>query len=627
MTRQESTDIRSFVRQEARGGRPRRASASEREIARRRLDDKRVEEKLTEIYDDGDGRSRRMRIYPPPRRRFLRALAVFVLSCVFFVAVAWTGFFALSPKGAFSEENVTFEIDGPERARAGDRATYRFRYANHDRVALGSVLLEVRYPEGFQPEEFSPSPRAGSDDSWEIGDLPPSGRGEVAVSGRILGDMGSAQSFRAFFNYTPANFSAEFQAVAIRRVELAETPVTLSLDAPKELARGASAAIVIRLAGSSTTADMPILVSLTAPVGFTRISSKPADDVKNPLAWTLSGLSGEKMITLRGAFSPPSGVDSGEFSVAVRGWKDKKRVGDGVLLAAASSTIAFANADAELALAVNGAVGETSALPGETLSASLRVKNSSDNPMTNIKLRVVFEAPALGKSSLLKWPELDDGNNGVVVGEQVSEEARRGIITWTPKEIPALKSIAPGSDLTIDLHLPIKGANDADLSEFALARILVSAVAEYESVGEKKTVSAPPMTITVLSDTEFDVRDAVSAAGGKEKHTIGWVVKNTAHELGDLRAEAELYGDISWDEKSLSVPAGSVSFDPQTRRVVWTTDQMPTWVDVLALQFAVVLNVKNPTQTRLSGSVAFKAADRVAGADIRRVGEEIVLSQ
>ena len=113
---------------------------------------------------------------------------------------------------------------------------------------------------------------------------------------------------------------------------------------------------------------------------------------------------------------------------------------------------------------------------------------------------------------------------------------------------------------------------------------------------------------------------------GKDVHTVTLLIQNTFHELSDIHIETDLYGDITWLEDALQVPAGEVAFDEKTKKLTWDIDVMPVSVDVLALQFGVVLNTNNPSQTNLSSKLNFKATDTVTDKPIVKIGDEILLN-
>ena len=236
---------------------------------------------------------------------------------------------------------------------------------------------------------------------------------------------------------------------------------------------------------------------------------------------------------------------------------------------------------------------------------------------------MVFDAPSANKKSLLYWAEVDDVADGDIVGEQLSDEVRRGSITWDKFDIPALALLDPGEEVFIDVMLPLKSFEQTDLTLFASHDITIFADAKYDVLGKTDNITASPVLLTVNSDMTIDIEDSISTDG--TMHTVTWLLSNTFHELKDIVITADIFGDIEWDDSAMVVPAGTALFDSNTQRLTWTVDSMPTSIDILALQFPVVLATQNPTQTQLMSKVMIEAVDTVTGETIIIFGDEILL--
>jgi hypothetical protein len=73
-------------------------------------------------------------------------------------------------------------------------------------------------------------------------------------------------------------------------------------------------------------------------------------------------------------------------------------------------------------------------------------------------------------------------------------------------------------------------------------------------------------------------------------------------------------------------PAGTVTYDPSSKKITWTIPEMPDSVDVLAWPFTIMLTKKNPTQNTLVSKVTITAEDTVTGQTISLTGNEIGLA-
>jgi len=102
-------------------------------------------------------------------------------------------------------------------------------------------------------------------------------------------------------------------------------------------------------------------------------------------------------------------------------------------------------------------------------------------------------------------------------------------------------------------------------------------------------------------------------------------LENSFHDLVDISLEADLYGNIEFDETALVVPAGEVKFDAEKKKLTWKIPSLPIAVDTSALQFRVKILKANPSQTNLTSKVKLIARDVISGENILLSGDEVLL--
>lgn len=586
-----------------------------------------IAKELKEIYVNSDGSMPDMKHFERRKRRgVIRAGGTFIFACAFLAAAAWAVFIALPNKSGFSEKDVIVEITGSENISIGDSLTYVVSYKNHEAVSLRNVSLNVRYPAGFVIEKTSVPANNDGKDEWLLGDILPNAEGEIEITGKLYGNISEEQSLRAFLTYTPDNFHSEFEKVAAFVTRVADSPATLILGYPADVIQGSAGDILISIQPNSSNTLKNLSLALNPVEGFVVKQSSPSPDKGSQNTWTFGNVSSENKIILHGLFVGSADSDNVDISATLRGWPDSKKSGEGYIFATATTTVKLTKTTMSVAMAVNGSADDSAVHPGDIITGSVTVRNDGKTPQTNVLVRAIFDAPSIGKQSVIKWASIDDPADGDVAGEQISTGLRRGIISWDADKIPALRSIDPGKSVTIDFRLPIKNAADIDLGGFSGGAITATADVQFGKGASKQILSANPLTLSLLSDTSVEVRDDVSVTGsGKERHQISWILKNSFHELASTTLTADFYGDVSVDPASISAPAGSAHFDPEKKQLVWVIDRIPTVLDTAALQFSVVLNSKNPTQTQLSSKVTGHTTDVAAGQSMIFVGDEIVL--
>lgn len=588
-----------------------------------------IETQLMEIYKNGDGTLPDMTQFQVKKKhQFVRAILLFCATIVFVGGVAWAGFFVLQPNGGFSEEDVILSISGEEKVPWGEEVRYRLRYRNAQHVALAQARIEVRYPEGFVFKDAQPAPSTELGNTWELGSIDENESGYIDIYGSMYGNIHEAQSFRAFLQYLPANFSSEFQKVATSDIVVGSAPFAFDVKGSDSVVPGAETSLVVTVRRIDESAPLPtgaLALAIDPGQFFIKKTSTPKSDELYDYRWSIDPTAKETEIKITGMFTAPNKETEVTVPLSLFGWKDANKTGEGSLYATSTYTALVVAQDISITPVVNGSTGAVSVQPGEKINASIVVRNNGQTTLQNAEVRVVLDAPSYQNKSILSWKDLDDAADGTIVGEQQTPTLRRGIITWNKNTVRGLASIAPGQEVTIEIAIPIQQAPAIDLTNFSEHTLTLVSELGYTEGDAKKTIASQPLVMTLNSDLSLDIRDEVSDQGGKEAHTIVWVLNNTFHALKNIKLVATVYGDTTFVEEALVTPAGTATFKAEGGILEWNIPDMPNSVDVLPLQFVLIRNDKNPTQTQLVSKVELRATDAVTNEEIILVGDEVVL--
>jgi len=604
---------------------PDKDNMNQDEIPRNMKNKEKINSQLAKIYENKDGSMPDMKYFEKRKRnKLITAFFTLIFSCIFVGVVAYFGFFILQSGSSFSEESVSLSIEGLEKVNFNQDVRYRIRYRNDQRIALNSVVLQVRYPEGFQFEDSTLHPENDTKDKWTLGRLEPFASGYIDVFGKMHADAENRQSFRVFLNYFPQNFSSEFQKVSHLNIAMGEAPMNLEVSAPEEVVVGDTVDITLKFNTDQAEIFDTAVLELVPNGAFSLQSSSVKATPLNPNRWFLFTVSSTREMTLSGIFTAVEDFSGITFSL--RGWSDKKEMEtqEGYVFWEQNYTPTLLQTDFVSKLVINGGMEELTVEPGEVLNMSIFLKNEGKTAVKNADVELTLDGPSLNKMSLLKWEALKDENGGDIVGDQLSADLRRGVLSWDKRQISKLGMIEPGEEVIIDMSLPIKSEDDIALSEFVLHEVMATLKVEYEVDGEVEIITQKPLTLTVNSDLNVEVRHDVDIQD--PTHTLTWLLTNSFHELKDIEIEMDLYGQIDWNEDLLVVPAGKVEYDPNKQRLVWRVDSMPTSVDVLALQFGFRLDGENPTQTNLTSKIKLQAMDVITGKDILKVVDGVKLN-
>ncbi len=588
---------------------------------------KRIEKELAQIYENADGSLPDMQTFEKQKGgRFVRALITLVVSVGFLGGAGWYGYtYLYHPVGTFIEDDVILSIGGEDAVGFGEEVRYRVRFKNAQEVSLDNSILELRYPAGFVFQSASRDPDPDTNNVWTLGPLQKEDGEYIDIVGRLYGDVGERQSFRVFLNYTPSNFSSTFQKVATQETSIDSAPVRLSMSGPKQISQGVATSFTLDVSPVlDATGALPAHLALVFEPEVAFVTQKMLPKEGSNLAertWLIDTLAEttSTLYTITGAFA--GGEGSLMTTVRLLGWQEGQSRNDAYTLAVAEKELAIEGQQLAVSLVANGSQQDITVQPGESVNATIVVKNNTEETLKNVRVRLMFDAPSSQGRSIMDWAALGDDADGSIVGEQLSDSVRRGQITWTSAQLSTLREIKAGGQVTVDVSIPIKSGDDIDLASYESYEIALAGDAQYTIGSVEETAAAVPLMLTLNSDTTFAVRDEAE----DNAHTITWLLGNTFHPLKDVEAQVDLYGDIVFSSADAVVPAGEIVYSEAEKKLTWKVDKMPLSVDVLALQFPIILKAANPSQTQLTSKVRVTAIDEVTGKQILLIGDEVGL--
>jgi hypothetical protein len=90
---------------------------------------------------------------------------------------------------------LTFEFDLPSKIEPGKTFAFRLDYFSHVDSTLSNLRVRVDYPQDF--EFFNSTPKSIEKNEWEIPVLNRAEGGRIEIQGRVLGEIGKPEIFRA----------------------------------------------------------------------------------------------------------------------------------------------------------------------------------------------------------------------------------------------------------------------------------------------------------------------------------------------------------------------------------------------------------------------------------------------
>jgi hypothetical protein len=573
---------------------------------------------LESIYAEADSADldKLEQVHHSTTRRILIGLSVFL---VVLTLISWLGFFFFSPQqGGFDGEEVSVVIEGTGEPKSGELTEYLIRWRNGESVALGTAALEIRVPRSFRVLESQALPE-GDTATWKIGSIGPGKSGSLSMKGAFIDEVGKEMDLQAILTYRPANFSSEFQEVATKTVRTASSAFSfLSADTRKALP-GDQVVSELRFRNDSGIDIEGARARLMLPADFILDKAEPAaeDPEAGLWAWAVLNAGEEAVIKLTGSFAPNA---EGERRLTAEVGLNGPN-GDFLHQGEVSNVIEVFKGDLVTALIVNGQTTDQPVRFGEKMRFAVSWSNAGSVPVEEVELTAVIEStPAQG---LIDWNQLEDKAGGVL---------KDGRITWTKKQVPALASIEPGDDGTMEFSVPLIAAPVAgsDTQDYFLTARLESSARVLGEEDLQRTVKTAPLKARLVSDTSlvaearyFD-QDNIPVGtgplppvvGDKTTYRINWRIGNGLHELSNLKMSTKLPDNVAWTGFS-EVDAGDLRFDASTGKLVWELNRLPTSIKNLAIAFDVALIPTEQQRGRMASLIdatILEATDALTGA-------------
>lgn len=525
------------------------------------------------------------------------------------VTVAGYVFFSRSTK--FAGTNIGINFDLPTSVASGDTVEVVVRYHNDETVDIKSATLALVYPNGFTVTETS---RTTTDDlkgAFELGTIRSGAVGEIVITGKVVGTVGTELLYSGTLSYRPANYNSDFQTTGSGRVMIGSSIVTLSLDGPANIAPGVDGNWTINYENTSDQELGAMQIEATLPESLTVKKSEPkATDGNN--RWRLEKLAaGTKgKITVTGSLDAKSG-DSAEFLVTLSllqtGGTAERQAEDSFLTAVVDSGLT-------VVVVANSATESSVIKPGDTLTYSIRLENNHDAEVSDVTVKAEFDG------TIFDLPKLQDPAKGVL---------KEGVITWTKANVPDLGLIKAKDNVTITLTVPTVAPTpakaDTDRNPQGTMTVTVS------SPNIPSTALKPVVTITKVQTTmnfSADARyyndqgQAVGSGpvppkvGQTTAYRVTWSVITTTNDVTGFAVTAILPNQVLWTGKNIGRDAGDITFDPVSRTVTWNINKVPGGTGsryaILTASFEVSIT---PSADQVGSVVILSEAASATGTD------------
>ncbi|HBK34322.1 TPA: hypothetical protein DEP34_04645 [Candidatus Uhrbacteria bacterium] len=560
-------------------------------VPKRKRSSKEIRDELKKIYVEKDGRMPNLsHMQKQSSSRSTRFLLKLVLALLVISAVAWGGFLLWTQTLFENTDELHVTFEGPDTVKAGETVYYTIAYENIAGTSLEDLTLTLHLPDTFTITQTSPEPTEG--ERWNLADMTPQSDGKIMIGGMFRSDVKSAQTLQALITYRPSNTHANFQTLENKKVTVDSSVLEIAIEGPQKSLTGDEVTYTLTFQNTGDNTMENAAATILIPEGFEITSAEPAQEASlkgdplSPPLWKFSTLLSEESqtITLKGQF-----VSTSEGTQTLTAQALFVNENDAVTIQESQDiTTEVMNGALTFHLILNGTTESQTTVLGKNLRGSIDFENTGSETLEGLSFTLTFDVP--NGTTPIVWDEADLGGG----------EKKGAIITWSEETLEELGELSGGEEGVIDFTLPLSDTMDLEIQSDVFTMTLAALVKKSGDLMEDRAIQAPPITITLLSDTLLDAQtryyldDETPIGTGSIPPKVGqvssygivWILTNSLHPLESVVISTTLPSHVNWTDQA-SAEVGTLSYDPVTRVMTWSISSLPTSINQAQAWFGV----------------------------------------
>lgn len=551
------------------------------------------------------------------RRKFM---IIGGIACVAFFILAFVAIGIIRyQRTAFSAENVTIQVEGPDKVTGGSEAVFIIRVKNDNRTELANADITLNFPQTFVPTENANFERRGAEvGNIGLGTLAPRSERSVEFRGRFKGAREENATIQAVLSYMPKNFSSPFQTPDQKTVKVDASSLLIDVIAPIEVADGDEAEYLVNYKNLGSDALYSVRMKLDLPAIFDMVSSEPAAS-EGENVWYIGGLESGDSGTIR-----IKGILSGNRNEEVTFRATMGVIqGDNSFLAYSETftKTKIVKSPLHIEQTVNG-TENLLVNAGDTLRFVLKYRNDGDVALRDVIIRQTLS----GKIFNYAQAKLYTG----------SLNAEKQTIIWRASDVSGLAVVKPGQEGTITYEIPIlanvplESVNDKNFS--SVSAVVIDSNDVPDRIGEKRIVGADRSEFKLNSDLVSRIEVVNVESGAIESvprlvydkenvFEVRWKISNLYNDVTNAVASLSIPSGIAW--KGLSQTSENVIWNERTQKLTWELGKLDNGVGVLTPVREVVFTISTfPEKYQAGQEVNFMTGIEVTGED-QYTGEKL----
>ena len=524
------------------------------------IDDKWKEEIAKEV--------RPIQIDTPKSTSFLKTVLWF--SVIFFVISALVASYVfLFGTNLISPKKINISVIAPLSAPAGEEMTFDINITNQNDATIQLADLLVEYPKGtrsaFDTAVELPRERIG------VGDIGPGETVRKSVKIVPFGEEGEKLVTNFDFEYRVQGSNSVFNKNTSYEFTIGSSPITLKVDALKEVNSNQDLSITVSLASNSNETLKNIILIADFPFGFDIKESSMAP-LPGKYIWVLGDIlpQGKKTLKIKGTVIGESNqTRSFNFSVGTESTKQS-----GTL----SATFAKVEHEVDIKkpfLATNIVIANSAeqnyvAKSGGVVSVSIQFQNNLSVPITDLAITTKLKGEMIDKKTLIT----QDG----------FYSSKDDTVKWSKFEQDDLATILPGQKGFVNFNFNFFGSDSYEASSIKNPETFIDVTVKGKRLSEasvpEEIISTATKNIRISTDAKLSSQ-IVHSTGSIEnqgeipprvdqttQYAVIWTATNNFNDTEDGKVTAILPSYVKWTGV-VTPSTEKVSYNEDSREVTW----------------------------------------------------------
>ncbi len=494
-------------------------------------------------------------------------------------------------KNIYSKEVLKLEILSQQEVQAFEEVEFLVKYKNNGNITLEEPKLIFQYPENSLIINDN-SQRVMK----ELEDIYPGEEKTISFKARLIGKENEIKQAEASLRYRPKNLKAFYTSQTTFTTKIKSVPLVFEFDLPSKIESGKEIQFFLNYFSNSDWPISGLRIKIEYPLGFEFISSRPSALEKTEWDLPLLNKTEGGRIEIKGKLLGEI-REQKIFRATLGLWQE----GQFILLKEIAKGTEILKPSLLIFQQINNSSQYVANL-GEVLHYEIFFRNIGSQPFENLFLVAKLSGRAIDFDSIKSESgQFNKGDNFII---------------WDWREIPKLRFLDQGEEGKVEFWVNLKKdltpGQDKDLS-FKTQIIVSQAREEFETKINSKLEIAQE---GYFYDEAFgNAGPLPPRVGQTTTYTISWQVKNYYNDVKNVTVRATLPSEVKLTGK-IFPPEASLTFDSDSREIVWSIGDLPAGTGVINSAPLVVFQVAFVPEESQAGQTPQIISDaKISGQD------------